>query len=90
MHAQELVRNSWTPALAAVFKTSAKNTIMNFGHHKMDLHMPVISDWETPMFLRSFHDENDSASARKLDRFNFAPLTTQQQQFKTEFNVDVE
>ena len=43
------------------------------------------------MFLRSFHDENDSASARELDRFNFAPLTPQQQQqFKTEFNVDVE
>jgi hypothetical protein len=90
LHAQELVRNLWTPALAAVFKTSAKNTIMNFGHHKLDQHMPVISDWETPMFLRSFHDENDSSSARELDRFNFAPLTPQQQQFKTEFNVDVE
>jgi hypothetical protein len=90
VHAQELVRNLWTPALAAVFNTSAENTIMNFGHHKLDQHMPVISDWETPMFLRSFHNENDSASARELDRFNFAPLTPQQQHFNTEFNVDVE
>jgi hypothetical protein len=72
LQAEELVRNLWTSALAAVFKTSAKNTIMNFGHHKLDQHMPVISDWYTPMFLRSFHDENDSASARELDRFKFA------------------
>ena len=77
LQAEELVRNLWTPALAAVFKTLAKNTIMNFGHHKLDQHMLVISDWDTPMFLRSFHDENDSASARELNRFNFAPLTAQ-------------
>ena len=69
LQAEELVRNLWTPALAAVFKTSAKNTIMNFGHHKLDQHMSVISDWDTPMFLRSFHDENDSAPARELDQF---------------------
>ena len=44
-----------------------------------------------PMFLRSFHDENDSASARELDRFKFAPLTAQQHHhFKTDFNVDVD
>ena len=91
LQAEELVRNLWTRALAAVFKTSAKNTIMNFGHHKLDQHMPVISDWDTPMFLRSFHDENDSASARELDRFKFAPLTAKQQHhFKTDFNVDVD
>ena len=91
LQAEELVRNLRTPALAAVFKTSAKNTIMNFGHHKLDQHMPVISDWDTPMFLRSFHDENDSASARELNRFKFTPLTIQQQHhFKTDFNVDVD
>ncbi|NCX20557.1 MAG: hypothetical protein EBX06_09920 [Rhodobacteraceae bacterium] len=44
LQAEELVRNLWTPALAAVFKTSANNTVMNFGHHKLDQHMPVISD----------------------------------------------
>ena len=91
LQAEELVRNLWPPALAAVFKTSAKNTIMNFGHHKLDKHMPAISDWDTPMFLRSFHDENDSASARELDRFKFGPLTARQQHhFKTGFNVDVD
>ena len=91
LQAEELVRNLWTPALAAVFKTSAKNTIMNFGHHKLDQHMPVISDWDMPMFLRSFNDENDSASARELDRFKFASLTAQQQHhFKTDLNVDVD
>ena len=91
LQAEELVRNLWTPAIAAVFKTSAKNTIMNFGHHKLDQHMPVISDWDTPMFLRSFHDANDSASARELDLFKFTPLTAQlQHHFKTDFNVDVD
>ena len=90
LQAEELVRNLWTPALAAVFKTSAKNTIMNFVHHKLDQHMPVISDWDTPMFLRSFHDENDSAFARELDCFKFAPLTAQKHHFKTDFNVDVD
>ena len=90
LQAEELVRNLWTPALAAVFKTSAKNTIMNFGHQKLDQHMPVISDWDTPMFLRSFHDENDSAFARELDCFKFAPLTAQKHHFKTDFNVDVD
>ena len=91
LQAEELVRNLRTPALAAVFKTSAKNTIMNFGHYKLDQHMPVISDWDTPMFLRSFHDENHSASARELDQFKFTPLTIQQQHhFKTDFNVDVD
>jgi len=91
LQAEELVQNLWHPALAAVFKTSANNTIMNFGHHKLDQHMPVISDWDTPMFLRSFHDENDSASARELDRFKFTPLTAQQQHhFKTNFNVDID
>lgn len=44
LQAEELVRNLWTPALAAMFETSAKNTIMNFVHHKLDQHMPVISD----------------------------------------------
>jgi len=91
VQAEELVRNLWTPALAAVFKASAKNTIMNFGHHKLDQHMPVISDWGTPMFLRSFHDENDSKSARELKHFQFKPLTDlQKHQFKTGFNVDID
>jgi hypothetical protein len=43
------------------------------------------------MFLRSFHDENDSTSARELDRFKFTPLTAQQQHhFKTDFNFDID
>ena len=91
LQAEELVQNLWTPALAAVFKTSANNTVMNFGHHKLDQHMPMISDWDTVMFLRSFHDENDSGSARELDRFKFTPLTAQQQHhFKTDFNFDID
>ena len=42
------------------------------------------------MFLRSFHDENDSASARELDRFKFTALTAQQHHFKTDFNFDID
>mgnify|MGYP003341853622 CR=1 len=77
LSAEELVRNLWTPPLEAMFKTSAKNTIMNSSNHKLDQHMPLISDWDTRMFLTAFDDENDSASAKELDRFKFAPLTAQ-------------
>ena len=87
--AQQLIRKLWTPALAAVFKTSSSQTIMNFGHHKLDQHMPVIRKKTPPMFLRSFHDENDSVSARNANRFKFNGLTdAQHKQFIDEFHVD--
>ena len=63
---------------------------MNFGHHKLIQHMPVISDWDKSMFLSSLHDENDSALPRDVDRFKFVPLTTQKHQFKKDFNGDVD
>jgi hypothetical protein len=52
----------WTPALAAVFRKGSDKTIMSYSHHKLGQRMPWVNDTSEPMFIRSFHHDNDSAA----------------------------
>lgn len=87
LRAEEVQTGYWACGLAVLFQPGDDRTVMNFGHHKLHLEMPMLIRPEPRMYLRAKHDDNDSG-----DRFapgGLQPLTTRQRRaFKTLFNVD--
>ncbi|WP_371229415.1 glycosyltransferase [Roseovarius sp. 2305UL8-3] len=85
--AREVISNLWTPGLAVWFRPGDRKTLMNYAHHKLHTHMPVISNPLPHMFLRAQHDDNDSGVSLKGGTFE--PLDDDQRaSFLKHFNVD--
>lgn len=79
----------WTPALAAVFRKGSDRTIMNYAHHKIANRMPSIRLERPQMFIRSFHDDNDSGAVRANPAYPTRPLDTEMEEaFLSEFGLD--
>lgn len=73
--------------LAAWFRAGHPKTVMNYAHHKLHHTMPTFIHPKAQMYLRSKHDDNDSAARIKAD--NLKPLSASERDwFKTRFNVD--
>ena len=89
IHAKTVKTNFLACGLAATFRPEDENTIMNFGHHKLHDTMPTLIEPSPAMYLRAFHDDNDSKDRVKNDQL--LPLTQETQLlFKDRFNVDEE
>lgn len=85
--AEELQSPFWACGLAVLFRPGDTKTVMNYAHHKLHTQMPTFINPHPHMYLRSKHDDNDSAAAYKTGRL--APLTdVQRAYFKEKFNVD--
>ncbi|MCW3784480.1 putative rhamnosyl transferase [Defluviimonas salinarum] len=57
----------WTPALTVCVPPSHEKSVLDYPHHLLFRHMPGISLNDRLMFVRGFHDSNDSSfPARNL------------------------
>ncbi|WP_120499857.1 glycosyltransferase [Roseovarius sp. EL26] len=87
IRAHPVKTNFLSCGLAAMFRPEDKFTIMNYGHHKLHQTMPTMVEPEPTMYLRAFHDDNDSRDRVKEDQLQLlSPKTSQL--FKDRFNVD--
>ncbi|KAB7614253.1 hypothetical protein F9L33_06300 [Amylibacter sp. SFDW26] len=62
--AQKMEMRTATAGLVAYIPQSEPQTIMNYPHHRLHEHMPVVTDVTPDMFVRSFNTFNDSPWSR--------------------------
>ncbi|WP_425039694.1 putative rhamnosyl transferase [Primorskyibacter sp. S187A] len=58
--AEEQVTPYWGVALAMSVRPFVKQTIMNFGHARLNRFMPTVTLTDEPMYVRGHNDHNDS------------------------------
>jgi len=88
--ASDAVRPYNVAALGMHVRGGCPLTIMNFAHQKLNQFMPTITLTDTPMWLRTHNDHNDSrqSGAHLVD---VSPLTPQQQaEFAARFALDTD
>ena len=61
---QKMEMKTATAGLVAYIPQSEPQTIMNYPHHRIHEHMPVVTDQTPDMFVRSFNAFNDSPWSR--------------------------
>ena len=87
--AAEVVAPWITAALAMYVRGGAGMTIMNFAHHRINQFMPAISLPDTPMWVRTHNDFNDSRQTGKSSQPDLRPLTEEDEgTFAALFNID--
>lgn len=64
--AEEVVHPYWGVAQAMAVAPRVRQTIMNFGHQKINLHMPTLTFCQPVMYVRGHNDHNDSRQARHV------------------------
>jgi len=88
--ASDAVRPYNVAALGMHVRGGCPLTIMNFAHQKLNQFMPTITLTDTPMWLRTHNDHNDSrqSGAHLVD---VSPLSPQQQaEFAARFALDTD
>ncbi|NVK16296.1 MAG: hypothetical protein HWE35_19170 [Rhodobacteraceae bacterium] len=81
------VRSYFTAALGMYAAGGVRQTIMNFGHHRIHHHMPSVTITDVPMWVRSHNTYNDSRQ-RNAGAEAVAPLTPKQErEFATMFGI---
>lgn len=86
----ELVHRPFlTPALGILMRKSLNKTILHFPHHRFAELMPTLTFPNPPMYLRCFHDLNDSTQLRKGPSFKYQDLDEATSQYMLEkFGVE--
>ncbi|MEP3944297.1 putative rhamnosyl transferase [Ascidiaceihabitans sp.] len=87
--ATQTYRPMFTAALAVQVAGGNGQSIMNFGHEKMGRFMPVVSYGDTPMWVRSHNDFNDSRQKANAKPVRVKPLDDAQRAlFQDRFAID--
>ena len=89
--AEPTVTPYWGVAEAMYVKAGTQQTIMNFGHNKINRFMPTITFTEPEMYVRGHNDHNDS---RQKDHVKEAALprldATGEALFRDRFAIDAD
>lgn len=72
--------------LAIAFRPGHHLTVMNFGHHEVWQHMPVLSRLDPDMWIRGANDHNDSREALAQNAVLLTPA--QEQDFQRAFGIN--
>ncbi|WP_323770811.1 glycosyltransferase [Antarctobacter sp.] len=64
--AQVQVTPYWGVAQAVAVRAGARQSIMNFGHYKINQHMPTVTFTQPVMYLRGHNDHNDSRQKKHV------------------------
>ncbi|GEM_PF-292060 len=87
---QAMSAQLWVPAFATYFFPGHKNCVLDYKHHRIFADMPVVSDSSRIMFIRGWHDTNDSRIIiRNARMLNFEPDRIIQL-LKDRFDIDLE
>jgi hypothetical protein len=64
--AEETVTPYWGVAQAMAVQPGVRQTIMNFGHAKINRFMPTVTFTDRPMYVRGHNDHNDSRQKKHV------------------------
>lgn len=74
-HAQFEITETVTPYLGVAqgvaVQGGIKQSLMNFAHSRINRFMPTVTFTDQPMFLRAYHDGNDSRQGRNVSAPDF-------------------
>jgi hypothetical protein len=76
-----------TAALGMYVGPGVRRSIMNFAHHKIHHHMPTLTFCDTPMWLRSHNEYNDSRQKSAREVAVSALDAEQEQMFEQLFGI---
>lgn len=89
IRAVENVMPLYGVALGMAVRGGVRQTIMNFGHKKLNRFMPVVSLTDSPMFVRGHNPFNDSRQKEGVATPRMQPLDAQTKTvFKDRFAID--
>tara|TARA_R110002072_G_scaffold107993_5_gene234549 strand:- start:346 stop:1152 length:807 start_codon:yes stop_codon:yes gene_type:complete len=90
IRAAETFRPFYTAALGLFVKGKCPLTIMNFAHDKIPRFMPAVSFSDTPMWVRSHNNSNDSRQ-QQTRQTSVTPLDAQEETiFRDRFAIDID
>lgn len=91
IHAEPVVHPYWGVAQAVAVKPGARQTVMNFNHHKLNQFMPTLTFSDPAMYVRGHNDHNDSRQASHVKPIQLPLLTAQDEAlFKRQFAIDAD
>lgn len=85
LHVEPSKRLLISAGLAIAFRPGHHLTVMNFGHHEVWQHMPVLSRLDPDMWIRGANDHNDSGEALAAKAVLLTPA--QEQSFQRAFGI---
>lgn len=59
------VVTNWSCATTLYFSPDSTTGLMDYGHHRLAEFMPMVTQTDSPMYLRGWHDGNDSRRRRQ-------------------------
>lgn len=78
-----------TPALGILMRPRLEKTVLHFPHHRFAGLMPTLTFPNPPMYLRCFHDLNDSTQNKHAPQFPYQDLADDEtEDFAETFGVD--
>lgn len=89
--AEETVTPYWGVALATAVRPQVRQSIMNFGHNRLNRFMPTVTYTHEPMYVRGHNDHNDSrqkAHVKPVTLPRLDPLG--EAAFQETFNINVD
>jgi len=66
LRAEPNVTPYWGVAQAVAVQPRVRQTVMNFGHNKINQFMPTVTFTDPPMFVRGHNDHNDSRQKKHV------------------------
>lgn len=89
--AEPIVHPYWGVAQAMSVKAGVRQTIMNFGHQRLNQFMPTITFTHEPMFIRGHNDHNDSRQKKHVKPIELPRLDAEGEAlFQSVFAVDAD
>lgn len=86
---EEVVHPYWGLAQAVAVQPNVKQTVMNFGHQKINLYMPTVTFTDEVMYVRGHNDHNDSRQKKHVKPVVMPRLDKDQQAlFRRLFRID--
>ncbi|WP_299938980.1 putative rhamnosyl transferase [uncultured Pelagimonas sp.] len=86
---EPIVHPYWGLAQAVAVKPGVRQTVMNFGHQKINQFMPTVTFTDEVMYVRGHNDHNDSRQKKHVKPVVLPPLETEDEAlFKSLFGID--
>ncbi|SMX46632.1 putative rhamnosyl transferase [Maliponia aquimaris] len=81
----------WGVAQAVAVQPGVRQSIMNFGHNKLNQFMPTVTFTDEIMYLRGHNDHNDSRQGKHVKRVKLPRLDAEgEADVKARFAIDVD
>ncbi|CUH78906.1 glycosyltransferase [Tropicibacter naphthalenivorans] len=91
IHAEQIVNPYWGVAQAVAVKPGVKQSIMNFGHLKLNQFMPTVTFTQPEMYVRGHNDHNDSRQKKHVKPVQLPLVDAEtERMFRERFAIDAD